>query len=55
MDYLKKMMHLLVTRTPNAPEEEFRWETLGFLGFLWLSAVWVIVNGLQAGLAQFHD
>lgn len=47
-------MRWLITRTPSTPKEEFLWETLGFVDSLWLSAVWIVVNGLWAGSTWFH-
>ena len=42
MDYLKRLMHWVVTGTPNTPEEELSREASGFLGSLWLNAVPII-------------
>lgn len=42
MDYLKRLMHWVVTGTPSTLEEELSGEASGFLGSLWLNAVPII-------------
>ena len=42
MDYLKRITCWVVVGTPNTQKKEQMGETPGFLGSLWLSAVWLI-------------